>query len=106
LVRVAASHAATLALAVLIGGFGLADGGPPQFTSAFLQYAPAVAVWSIYSCPIDAYSSEVNPPAGFALSATTTATCNRNDTSSPDRRVPNRRRCPLRNSPLAVVRTP
>jgi ACR3 family arsenite efflux pump ArsB len=44
LVRVAASHAATLALAVLIGGFGLADGGPPQFTSAFLQYAPAVAV--------------------------------------------------------------
>ena len=37
--------AAAFATATLIGGFGLADGGPPQFWLAFVNYLiPAIVV--------------------------------------------------------------
>ena len=36
---------ATLFLAVLLGGYGFADGGPPQFGHAIALYTPAVLLW-------------------------------------------------------------
>lgn len=40
-----AVHAVTLAIAAILGGFGMADGGDPAFGSALIGYLPAVLVW-------------------------------------------------------------
>lgn len=35
----------TLVVAVVLGGFGFADGGAPKFGSSLALYLPAVLVW-------------------------------------------------------------
>jgi hypothetical protein len=43
--RAAATFAGTLGIAIVLGGFGNADGGPPRFGYAFAQYLLPCLVW-------------------------------------------------------------
>ena len=40
--RALGPNVVALVLATLLGGLGLADGGPPQFVTALVQYLPPV----------------------------------------------------------------
>jgi hypothetical protein len=43
-----AANLATLVIATVIGGFGLADGGAPKFVLAFAQYTIPVLIWLVF----------------------------------------------------------
>jgi hypothetical protein len=45
--RVVTANVVSLAITTVIAGFGLADGGPPVFDRAFLQYLLPQAVWLV-----------------------------------------------------------
>jgi hypothetical protein len=46
-VQMLAPHALTLLTTTVLGGFGMADGGPLQFRRAFLTYLLPVIVWLV-----------------------------------------------------------
>ena len=55
--------AATLALAVGLASFGMADGGPPRFGYAVALYGPGVALWLIVDILRSARRQGERPPA-------------------------------------------
>jgi len=60
--RVAFSHLATLGIATLLGGFGMADGGAPRFGHAFAQYLIPVVLLAIVDFVRLARSRTAPPP--------------------------------------------
>jgi hypothetical protein len=45
--RVIGPNLATLVIATVLGAFGMADGGSPAFSRAFLRYILPVAIWTV-----------------------------------------------------------
>jgi hypothetical protein len=46
--RALLANGLTLAITTLLGAFGLANGGPPEFVFALSQPGPVVAVWLFF----------------------------------------------------------
>ena len=47
LLRAVVANGLALVIATLIGGFGMADGGPPKFSGAFMGYWLPQAIWLV-----------------------------------------------------------